>query len=64
MTIRHDPEAAHHVSYWFDRNRAYFCRKWGVEAPAASSHVVLARYYRHPFNDVAEVAEALEAARG
>lgn len=54
MTIRQDPEAAHHVQYWFGQNRAYFARKWGVATPAASSDEVLARYYRHPFNDPAQ----------
>ncbi len=51
MTIRQDPEAAHHVGHWFGLNRAYFTRKWGVTTPAGSSAEVLARYYRHPFND-------------
>src|SRR5262249_36494886 len=29
MTVRLDPEAAHHVKYWFELNRGYFARKWG-----------------------------------
>lgn len=53
LTIRGDAEAAHHVSYWFGANRAYFARKWGVQHPAGSSTEVLARYYRHPFNNAA-----------
>jgi hypothetical protein len=53
MTIRHDPDAAHHVRHWFDLNRAYFHRKWGVSEPAANAEDVFARYYRHPFNDPA-----------
>jgi hypothetical protein len=53
MTIRHDPAAAHHVNYWFGRNRAYFQRKWGVAQPAACREQVFARYYHHPFNDAA-----------
>ena len=51
MTIRQDPAAAHHVNHWFRLNHAYFSRKWGVSTPAGSSSDVLARYYRHPFND-------------
>jgi GT2 family glycosyltransferase len=51
MTIRHDPVAAHHVSNWFDLNRKYFVRKWGVPHPAGSSEGVLRSYYHHPFND-------------
>jgi hypothetical protein len=51
MTIRQDPEAAHHVRHWFDLNRTYFTRKWGVTVPAGSSTEVLERYYHHPFND-------------
>jgi GT2 family glycosyltransferase len=51
MTVRHDAEIAHHVQYWFDKNRDYFRRKWGVSQPENSSEGVLRRYYRHPFND-------------
>jgi GT2 family glycosyltransferase len=51
MTVRQDPEMAHHVSYWFEKNRAYFSRKWGVARPENSSDGVLRHYYRHPFND-------------
>jgi GT2 family glycosyltransferase len=50
-TIRLDPEAAHHVRYWFEANRSYFARKWGVSQPAGSREGVLSRYYHHPFND-------------
>jgi hypothetical protein len=50
-TIRLDPEAAHHVNHWFESNRSYFGRKWGVSQPADSSEGVLERYYRSPFND-------------
>jgi GT2 family glycosyltransferase len=52
MTIREDPEMAHHVSYWFEKNRAYFFRKWGVVCPENSPEGILQHYYRHPFNDV------------
>lgn len=51
MTVRQDPEMAHHVSYWFEKNRAYFRRKWGVAHPENSYQGVLRNYYRHPFND-------------
>jgi GT2 family glycosyltransferase len=50
-TIHHDPDAAHHVRHWFESNRSYFTRKWGVPQPAASREEVLERYHRHPFND-------------
>jgi GT2 family glycosyltransferase len=53
MTIRHDAEMAHHVQYWFEKNRDYFQRKWGVAQPENSREGVLQRYYRHPFNDPA-----------
>ncbi len=51
MTIRHDPVAAHHFNHWFDLNRKYFGRKWGVPQPAGNSEGVLSSYYQHPFND-------------
>jgi len=51
MTIRVDPAAAHHVNHWFGLNRQYFSRKWGVQTPGNSAEEVVARYYRHPFND-------------
>jgi len=53
MTIRHDPAAAHHVNYWFGKNRDYFRRKWGVVQPAGCRDEVLRRYYARPFNDPA-----------
>jgi GT2 family glycosyltransferase len=51
MTVRQDAEMAHHVQYWFGRNREYFARKWGVAQPQNTSDGVLAHYYRRPFND-------------
>ena len=51
MTVRADPEMAHHVSYWFEKNREYFRMKWGVGIPENSKEGVLRRYYRYPFND-------------
>jgi GT2 family glycosyltransferase len=53
MTIRQDPVAAHHVNYWFGRNREYFTRKWGVTQPAACRDEVIRRYYPRPFNNPA-----------
>ncbi len=53
ITVRHDRETAHHVSYWFALNCAYFARKWGVANPAGSRAEVLASYCRNPFNDSA-----------
>jgi GT2 family glycosyltransferase len=54
MTIREDADMAHHVGYWFEKNRAYFTRKWGVSRPADSSDEVLRQYFRNPFNDPAK----------
>jgi GT2 family glycosyltransferase len=51
MTVRHDPEMAHHVRYWFEKNRDYFRNKWGVGEPENSQEGVRQRYYHHPFND-------------
>lgn len=51
MTIKADPEMAHHVGYWFEKNRQYFAQKWGVATPENHKEGVLERYYRHPFND-------------
>ena len=51
MTIREDAEMAHHVGYWFEKNRAYFSRKWGVAKPENCRQGVLRSYHRHPFND-------------
>jgi GT2 family glycosyltransferase len=51
MTVKKDAEMAHHVSYWFGKNRAYFSNKWGVPQPENSREGVLRLYYRHPFND-------------
>jgi len=51
MTVREDAEMAHHVSYWFGKNRTYFSKKWGVAQPENSREGVLFHYYRHPFND-------------
>ncbi len=54
MTIRKDPEAAHHVRHRFELNRAYFRRKWGVANPAGSAAEVRKRYFHHPFNNPAQ----------
>jgi hypothetical protein len=51
LTARADAEIAHHVSYWFEINRAYFGRKWGVRVPENTADGVLGKYFRHPFND-------------
>ena len=51
MTVRQDAEMAHHVQYWFEKNRAYFQAKWGVSQPENSPEGILRRYHRHPFND-------------
>jgi GT2 family glycosyltransferase len=51
MTVRQDAEMAYHVSYWFEQNRQYFRRKWGVNQPENTTDGVRRHYYRHPFND-------------
>jgi len=54
MTVRQDAEMAHHVTFWFEKNREYFRRKWGVSQPENSHEGVLRHYHRHPFNDPAK----------
>jgi hypothetical protein len=51
LTTKADAEMAHHVRYWFEKNRNYFTRKWGVPAPINNAEGVLTQYHRHPFND-------------
>jgi len=51
MTIKEDTEMAQQVSLWFEKNRQYFARKWGVQVPENSAEGVISRYYRHPFNN-------------
>jgi GT2 family glycosyltransferase len=51
LTVKADAEMAHHVQFWFERNGAYFGRKWGVQMPEATAAGVLEEYFRHPFND-------------
>jgi GT2 family glycosyltransferase len=54
MTVRQDAEMAHHVRYWFEENRRYFQRKWGVAQPQNDAAGVRRDYYPHPFNDAAK----------
>jgi hypothetical protein len=61
-TLRMDEEAAHHVRHWFEVNRSYFLRKWGVSQPANSQEDVRAQYYRHPFNDASRPVSWFPAA--
>jgi GT2 family glycosyltransferase len=51
LTVRTDGEMAHHVSYWFEKNRAYFSQKWGVATPENTAAGVRRKYFQHPFND-------------
>jgi hypothetical protein len=51
LTITADADMAHHVRHWFEENRSYFARKWGVATPENSAEGVLQHYYPHPFND-------------
>jgi GT2 family glycosyltransferase len=51
MTIRSDPEAAHHVRHWFDSNMRRYRDKWGASTMPASREEVLRDCYRHPYND-------------
>jgi GT2 family glycosyltransferase len=51
MTIKLDPEAAHHVRHWFDSNIARYRAKWGAPTMPASSAEVLQNCFRHPWND-------------
>lgn len=51
MTIRADPDMAHHVRHWFETNRQYFSKKWGVTSPHNDNESILRNYFHHPFND-------------
>lgn len=51
LTIKTDAEMAYHVQYWFEKNRNYFTRKWGVSTPRNTAEGVLREYYHSPFND-------------
>lgn len=51
LTIRSDSEAAHHVGYWFDKNRARFREKWGTDRVPVSAEDCLSRCFRHPWNN-------------
>jgi GT2 family glycosyltransferase len=51
MTIRLDPEAAHHVRHWFDANIRRYREKWGAASMPGSREDVLRDCYRHPYND-------------
>ncbi len=54
MTVRSDPDMAHHVQYWFETNRQYFARKWGVASPHNDNESIRSHYYGHPFNDASK----------
>ena len=50
LTIRLDPEAAHHVRHWFEINMRRYRDKWGAAKMPASREEVLATCYAHPYN--------------
>jgi hypothetical protein len=49
LTIRSDPEAAHHVNHWFEINIRRYRDKWGASQMPASKDEVLANCHRNPF---------------
>jgi GT2 family glycosyltransferase len=51
LTLKSDSEMGHHVRYWFEKNRSYFQRKWGVSHPENTADGVRTKYYHHPFDD-------------
>lgn len=51
QTIRNDPEAAHHVNYWFRINERRMLTKWVTPRVANSPEEVLSLYAKHPWND-------------
>jgi GT2 family glycosyltransferase len=51
MTIRLDPEAAHHVRHWFDANLRRYREKWGAASMPGSREEVLRDCFKHPYND-------------
>lgn len=51
LTVRSDAEAAHHVKYWFEKNRARFKAKWGTDRVPVSAEDCRSRCWNHPWND-------------
>jgi hypothetical protein len=51
MTIKLDPEAAHHVRHWFDINIARYRAKWGAASMPRNREEVLRDCFPHPYND-------------
>jgi GT2 family glycosyltransferase len=54
MTIRLDPEAAHHVRHWFEANLRRYREKWGAATMPSTRAEVLRDCYRHPYNDASK----------
>jgi hypothetical protein len=53
LTIRLEPEAAHHVRHWFEINRQRFAAKWGPSDPPGDRAGVLEKCHPNPWNDPA-----------
>lgn len=51
LTIHTEPEAAHHVRFWFETNRRRYFDKWGVNRVMDTPDDILANCWRHPWND-------------
>src|ERR1700722_10504508 len=54
MTIRLDPEAAHHVRHWFETNLRRYRDKWGAASMPRDRDEVLRTCFRHPYNDASK----------
>lgn len=50
LTARSCPEAAHHVAYWFEKNRQRYKAKWGTDRVPVDSQDCLERCFKHPWN--------------
>jgi GT2 family glycosyltransferase len=54
MTIKLDPEAAHHVRHWFETNLRRYRDKWGAAVMPACRGDVLRDCFPHPYNDASK----------
>ncbi len=51
LTVRSDPEAAHHVTHWWGHNCGRYAAKWGTRDVPRDRADCLARCWPHPWND-------------
>ncbi len=51
FTVQNDPEAAHHVGHWYEKNKARFKAKWGTDKIPVSDEDCRTRCFKRPWND-------------